>query len=80
MILGNTKSRLCIGCSLFFILIGGVLLQDKIDPNVAPLIVIPAGLLIYFLSWKIYKFKAGKIVVVISTLGLGLLILTAFLI
>ena len=79
MIIFNTKSRLCIGCSLFFILMGGVFLHDQIEPDIAPLIVIPAGLLIYFLSWKIYKFKLGKIVVAISAIGLGLLILAIFL-
>ena len=77
--IGNTKSRLCVGCSLFFVLIGGSLLQDRIEPNVAPLIVFPAGLLIYFLSWIIYKYTIGRIVVMLSAISLILLILVMFL-
>lgn len=76
----NAKARLCIGCSLFYILIGGILLQDRIDPDVAPLIAFPAGLLIYFLSWIIYKYTIGRMVVMLSAGSLILLILAIFLI
>ena len=71
---------LFIGCSLFYVFIGGIFLQDKIEPDVAPLIVFPAGVLIYFLSWIIFKYTIGRIIVTISAIGLIFIILAIFLV
>lgn len=75
----RTKANLCIGCSLFYLLIGDLILQDRMDPKLAPFVVFPAGLLIYFLAWKIYKYTVGKTLVILSAISLIVLILALFL-
>ena len=82
--IGNTKSRLCVGCSLFFILMSWLILEGRTEPddelNMAlGLTVIPASLLIYFFAWAMYKYKIGRIIVTISAVSLVLLILVLFL-
>lgn len=80
----NSKARLCIGCSLFYVVIGWSILHDRIESDAVnmafELVVIPTSLLIYFVAWKIYKFKVGKLIVLFSALSLVLLILAVFLI
>lgn len=82
--IGNTKSRLCVGCSLFFILMSWLVLEGRIESDdelnmVLGLAVIPVSLFIYFFAWTMYKYAMGRIIVTISAVGLVLLILFLFL-
>ena len=85
--LGFIKVLLCAGFSIFYIflimILGSIILHDGKGPDDGlNMLLGGAGMLTspiaFFASWKFYKFKAGKILVVLATVAITALLLSPF--